>query len=87
MIWDRSMKNIGQEGGRILGRGMREYWAGGWENIGQEFGRILGRSVGAKLGNSSDEAMKRFDEALNASSLQFLPAINASLLHCFNFLP
>jgi hypothetical protein len=26
----------------------------------------------AKLGNRSDEAMKRCDEALNASSLQFL---------------
>jgi hypothetical protein len=37
----------------------------------------------AKLGNSSDEAMKRCDEALNASSLQFFASVKrfiASLL-------
>jgi hypothetical protein len=28
-----------------------------------------------KLGNSSDEAMKRCDEALNASSLQFFASV------------
>jgi hypothetical protein len=44
----------------------------------------------AKLGNKSDEAMKCCDEALNASLLQFsisLPALKASSLHRFNFLP
>ncbi len=37
----------------------------------------------SKLGNSSDEAMKRCDEALNASSLQFFASVKcfiASLL-------
>jgi hypothetical protein len=35
------------------------------------------------------EAMKRCDEALNTSSLQFFASVKrfiASLLHCFNFL-
>jgi hypothetical protein len=34
----------------------------------------------------SDEAIKRGDEALNASSLQFLEAFNASSLHRYDFL-
>jgi hypothetical protein len=54
-----------------------------------------------KLDNRSDEAMKRYDEAFNASSLQFLcqhkrfiasllyffSIINVSSLHCFPNLP
>jgi hypothetical protein len=40
------------------------YFSSGWLN------KII--SSWAKLGNRSDEAMKRCDEALNASSLQFL---------------
>jgi hypothetical protein len=34
----------------------------------------------------SNEAMKRGDEALNASSLQFLRSVNASLLHRYDLL-
>jgi hypothetical protein len=38
----------------------------------EEKGRERGAGWGAKLGNRSDDSMKRCDEALNASSLQFL---------------
>jgi hypothetical protein len=38
---------------------------------------------GNKVMKRSDEAMKQGDEALNASSLQFVSCVNASLLQCY----
>jgi hypothetical protein len=35
----------------------------------------------------SDEALKRGDEALNASMLQFLSSVKRSSLHRYNFFP